>query len=604
MTKWGTPSLAAIKDAAVDAVKNRFSEVQPTRLSDAALKAASVSAVEAEALVEPTGQWDFDKAPTVNGTALGSGGGSPPTTDASQLTSGTLPAARIGDSSIALGKLAFDPATQAELDAVAAATQAVSLGQTSVPGWGTAWSGNTAYIVGDVRLLDGLLQRCIIAHTSNNAGLRYDREKWEALSLSTLHGATSVPISEVDQTNIGAGLTNTPRAGLFQRPQRQFNYLAERMMWAFRTTSDVTASGTSVTAANGTAPGGSVVLTRASGTNAMRATSQVLTTPVDLSGNTQHIRVPVKITTATASAYLNIYLSSAGANFTNCLKRTVIAADPPPFGWRTYSIPLSEMTVQGTGADATAINCIQIEYDSGAAGDKMEVSRVTRHPNVVAKPKLALWFDDGNLTNQAAAIDIATSRGLPVTLAHIADTFTAAGTSITADKARYLQDYSGAQVAVHAFGAVDHNRAQDARPLLEQMLDYQHFGLALGLKGIEDAAYYNPGFAGVTSAEMELVARKLFRSARATGAAFPETLPPGDPLRTRAFMPPTNSTFSGYYQPLINRTIVFKGFLQIVWHAMNATDLTEWTTLCDWLDANRATIDVVTPMRAFDPLCM
>lgn len=38
------------------------------------------------------------------------------TTDASALTSGILPSARIADGSVAAGKLAFDPATQAELD--------------------------------------------------------------------------------------------------------------------------------------------------------------------------------------------------------------------------------------------------------------------------------------------------------------------------------------------------------------------------------------------------------------------------------------------------------------------------------------------------------
>jgi hypothetical protein len=381
-----------------------------------------------------------------------------------------------------------------------------------------------------------------------------------------------------------------------------FNYLAERVIWAWKATTDLTISGTSVTGANGTMPGGSVVLTRATGTGPMQATSAVLATPINLSGNTQHLRIPARITTAASSAYLNIYLSSAGAAFTNALKLTVIVADPPPSAGAPTRCRCRDDR-QGTGADLTAINCIRIEYDSGAAGDKIEVSRVTQHPNVAAKAAVILWFDDGNLTNQSAAIDVATRYGLPVTMAHIGDTYTASGTAITAEKARYLQDYTGSQVAVHAFGTVDHDRPQDGPTLLEQMLDYQHFGLALGLKGIEDAAYYNTGFPGVLTAEMELIARKLFRSARATGAYFPDTLPPGDPLRTRAFMPPGSSTFTGWYQPLINRAITYKGLVQFVWHSMNATDLTEFTNLCAYLDANRATVNTTTPARAFDPLC-
>lgn len=53
-------------------------EADARYLTESAARAASVAAVEAEATVEPTGQWDFDKAPTVNGVALGAGGGSVP----------------------------------------------------------------------------------------------------------------------------------------------------------------------------------------------------------------------------------------------------------------------------------------------------------------------------------------------------------------------------------------------------------------------------------------------------------------------------------------------------------------------------------------------
>jgi hypothetical protein len=41
----------------------------------------------------------------------------------------------------------------------------------------TAWAASTAYVVGDLRVANGWVQKCIIAHTSTGS---FDQTKWRA----------------------------------------------------------------------------------------------------------------------------------------------------------------------------------------------------------------------------------------------------------------------------------------------------------------------------------------------------------------------------------------------------------------------------------------
>ena len=60
-----------------------------------ALKAASVAAVEDADTVSPTGAWDFDVAPTVNGVALGPGDGGTTVPEASTRPASAWCAAKV-----------------------------------------------------------------------------------------------------------------------------------------------------------------------------------------------------------------------------------------------------------------------------------------------------------------------------------------------------------------------------------------------------------------------------------------------------------------------------------------------------------------------------
>lgn len=467
-----------------------------------------------------------------------------------------------------------------------------------------AWAGSTAYSVGDVVTVENGVYRIITAHTSNAAGFRYDREKWETLPIPVLEAGTRVPVRELDLTSPGAGSSNPPTAGLFQQRPKQFNYSAEKVLWAFQSTSNVSVTGSGASAADGTAPGGSVVLTTGSSAEAFLRHTTVLSTAVDVTGT--HLRIPIKISSNT-SHWITVFLSSAGTDFTNYHAATVMAGntDGTRTGqWTTISVPISEFTATGTGATLTAINGMRLSAEPTSGGAfTAEFSRVSMLANTSAKAKVILWLDDGSWTNHLTAITTAAKYGFPVTLAPIADNLVNSTAAITADAARYIQDVLGGQIAVHAFGPQDHNNAQTGATAFDQLLHYQHFGLAMGFHGVEDMAYWSSGLTGPNTAADTLNIRKLFRSARGGTSRLPETLPPGDPTLTRAMMTGAGNTSTGTFQPYVTRAVSCKGVAQFVWHNMDSTTLTEFATFCAWLDTQRANVDVVTPQGAFDPFC-
>lgn len=488
-------------------------------------------------------------------------------------------------------------ATPSQAAAIDKATAAVGFTGT----YRGEWSAPTLYAVGDVVTAENGLIRCTSPHTSNAAGFRYNRNRWEPVPIPGLNGGTVVPVRQLDLSNpgaaVGAGLPLG--VGLNQRRPRQFNYSQERVIALWDAPVDVTVAGSGVTAAAGSWPGGSVKVTSTGAATAV--VTYTFPSPVDLSGGV-HLRLPVELAAA-AARYFVVSLTSAGTTYTNKLETQLLANEVPSGVRANYSIPLTDMTVVGTGANLAAITSIRFELAGGAG--TFEISKLATHPNVSAKAKAVLWFDDGNLAGQTAAIGIAAQYGLPVTLAYIADTFTAAGSTLSPDNARYVQDSLGGQIAVHAYGAVDHNdTVMTPAQHFEEFLAYQHFGAAMGFHGVEDLAYFNAGFPGINSAARDLIVKRLFRSARTTNGRYAETLPPGNPGATRAFQMGAGNTSAGHFQPFATKAINCKGLAQFVWHALDATALAEFTTFCAWLDANRASIEVGTPQRVYDPLCL
>jgi hypothetical protein len=496
-------------------------------------------------------------------------------------------------------------ATKADATALTAETTRATNAELPVAFTGTVrgvWAGSTAYAVGDVVTTEGAVWSCITAHTSNGAGFRYDREKWSSLSVPALTGATRVRVRQIDLTSPGAGSAATPEAGIFQNKPRQFDYSRERVLIKTNVNTDLT--GTSGTVATGSSIGGSVVLTPGT-SGASFYTAPPLASSVDLTDT--FLRAVINAST-TSARYVGVQLTSAvgGTDFTNNLDGNLMigagAADDVRTGSaKPFSLPVSEMTATGTGANIAAITGVRFS-NFGATGTVEILRGLTYHPNPSgSKAKVALWFDDGDLGNQVAAINVAARYGFPVTLAYVAENYTKTASTLTADQARTIQNYYGGQLAVHAFGTADHNRVQTGSQLFEQLLAYQHYGKAMGFHGVEDGAYYNTGWTGNSTNEDELTARKVFRSMRGTKARVPETLPPGDPMMTRA-VSVSNQT-SATLQAFVTRAVAHKGFAQFLWHALDATAVTQFTTFCAWLDTQRSTVDVVTPQTAYAPYC-
>lgn len=462
------------------------------------------------------------------------------------------------------------------------------------------WAQGTAYAVGDIITYENTFLICVTAHTSIATALfRFDRPNWNNLTSQLISGGTTVPTRQIKVDGAGAAFTSAvPRAGVFQKRPKQFNYSAEQFLWHFNDTTQVSTSfaGGQGTIVNGTVLGGSLKASSVFTTTitATRATA------FNITGG--HLRVRLRVVTpAAAGRYIKLRLSSTGSTFTNYLETNVVAAeDNISQGiWQTVSLPLTEFSTTGTGADITAINGIQ--FVTSDTVDEFEFSRVSWHPNTADIAKVILWLDDG-IVDHIQALKIAAAYGFPVTFASIAENISN-GTVFNGDDARYAQNQLGAQWATHAFGGGDHNTPQSGLTLLEQVLDYQHFALAMGLHGAEDGAYWSTGYQGSKTPDTTVTAAKVFRSMRGGISRAIETLPPGNPMNTRAYLTGGGDTSAAQWQPYVQKAINSKGLAQLVWHAMSSTLLTEFATLCAWLDTQRANIKVVTPQAAYDPFC-
>lgn len=458
-----------------------------------------------------------------------------------------------------------------------------------------AWAATTAYAVDDVRTIGGASYRCITPHTSNAAGPQIDRAKWAPVDAPNVTGSSSVPI----RMQSGVADATAPRVGVFQGRPRSFVEKGKRVLWAPTTTTGVNVSSGSVAA--GTAPGGSVVLTGTSGSAVMGV---ALPAPLDIRG--KHLVLLLKMGTV-ASRSINVHLTSAanGTDYTNYIDMNMVTGNvdgPVVDRWHKTSMSPAIGATVGTGADLSAITGVRLASRNGT--NVVELGGLWARNDSADRAKVVLWLDDGGYANSAHqnALRVAARYGFPVTTAYIASNlFTGNGPQVA--DLRWHQDHHGLQAAVHATGPQDHNTTQTGQVAFEQVLEYQAQARAVGLRGTDDAAYWNPGFNGPNTDDDAVTVRKLFRSVRGGRSRLPETQPPADPYATRALMLNTTQVL-GDFTPLIEQAILHKGLVQFVWHDISAANLSaQFEALCGWLDTNRSRVDVVTAAGAFDPLC-
>lgn len=163
---------------------------------------------------------------------------------------------------------------------------------------------------------------------------------------------------------------------------------------------------------------------------------------------------------------------------------------------------------------------------------------------------------------------------------------------------RILQDVFGWQCAAHNFTTSDHNSLLTQQKMEQMIMHLQQWHTAHGLRGTRDGSLSGGGGVGMKGAVAtdRATYRKYFRSFRlAMGAndyREPETLPPGNPLNMRCYMPGDNDADRDKAYLMIDQAITAKGLVQFIYH--NETASTRFADVINYLDTKRSQIDVVT----------
>lgn len=270
--------------------------------------------------------------------------------------------------------------------------------------------------------------------------------------------------------------------------------------------------------------------------------------------------------------------------------------------WQAFSVPQSDFTVAGTGVNWASVGYVRFDMTATGGSFAVGLGALEAVPNMSAKAKCCLWFDDAQPVGWTAAAPYMAKYGFPGNLALNIAQVEVDGTALTATQVRKLVRDHGWQVATHAYTNLEHNTPSSDEALLGSFMRSRALQHAAGFSpGGDDFAYYGNFVRSPNNLER---VRKTFRSARTftQQLRFVETLPPADMLNVRAYGTAGGEAAS-IYTAIIDRTIACKGLAQFVWHGnLTGGDLTAFQTLVDYLNTNRANIDTVTIAQALDSL--
>ncbi|WP_433910357.1 hypothetical protein [Sphingomonas yabuuchiae] len=279
--------------------------------------------------------------------------------------------------------------------------------------------------------------------------------------------------------------------------------------------------------------------------------------------------------------------------------------------WGSFTIPVSAFTATGTGANLSALTWAMVEVaPNSASSTVIALGNVELVANALTKAKIIIGFDDqypATIAYASRSMARYGFRGM-LYLSPAIDAGRAGRLSVATIK--NLHDNLGWQIASQAYtteaatgpGGIDVMTADQRTADIAKLRNWQN---GLGLSGGGTGSYYSN--VGVTDMIAYPAFRQSYRSMRAYyfgEFTQVETYPWGDPMRIRAmgageFQWGDNAAiYTTYWKNHVDRAIAQKGVGFLVFHDGLGGGLSNWRPAFDqllaYLDANRATIDVVT----------
>ncbi|WAC75361.1 hypothetical protein OU995_11945 [Roseateles sp. SL47] len=273
--------------------------------------------------------------------------------------------------------------------------------------------------------------------------------------------------------------------------------------------------------------------------------------------------------------------------------------------WQTFAVPAANFTAVGTPGAITGIVTAGIQISSASIGN-MLVGNIFACPNLLTKAAVIIGFDDCRSDTWFAAARTMVNRGLPgvcypgalgSVIRSSNDEF-----QMTIKQLKRLQDEYGWQIASQAW---DTENPSDTLPeFAAKMSAMRAFYEAEGFRGGADGSYFSNVSLGSARDE---VFRKSFRTMRSytiwsaaqVSSIRAECTPTPDPYNLQAFGVDTTIHTAAHMQTLIDKAISQKGVMRFIFHGITESNAT-LVGLLDYLDANRATVDVMTEAQLQD----
>jgi hypothetical protein len=357
--------------------------------------------------------------------------------------------------------------------------------------------------------------------------------------------------------------------------------------------------------------GTSPVVTLPSAGAATVIPSNTALTAVDLTGMNVYVVFKViaggAIGPGSLTAGIRLYNgaspSAAGANY----KASTRTDFNPSLEWQVLGMAIEDFADVGTGADITQITHCGIRLGGTTVSTQVELGGFFACPKQLSKAAVIIGFDDCRQDTWTDAFPEMHKRGFPGVLYPGAAASVMRATDdqfqMNPNELFKLNRIHGWQVASQAYST--ENPAFSGDQATSEMASLRALWEGIKVSGGYDGSYFSNLGPHVTGWKDAF--KTNFRTMRgyniaSSGAitakqATPETFPIADPNYVKALGVDLNAHALADLTNYVSYAAATKGVAILIFHgvaASNGTQYAKFTGLLDYLDANRATIEVCT----------
>lgn len=270
----------------------------------------------------------------------------------------------------------------------------------------------------------------------------------------------------------------------------------------------------------------------------------VLPAAIDLTN--KGISISVKVTNLAELKGIMLYVGDT--SLANNYVWTLYDGNPgntKPFAdgeWVRLYADHSSLTATTGTPNLSAITAISVAFqdkNNGSTTGKVTgwLNHISTFPKPATYPNgvVSFTFDDGFASAATVAKPYMDRYGFSGTAYVIADLIDANSYYMTTPQLRTMQEFSGWDIAAHAYTVANHNQTGAFTALSDTALDTElrllrEWLTAKGFKGVDHFAYPQ----GLLNPATEAIVQRYFASARSTQQYPFETVPACNPLRLRA----------------------------------------------------------------------